>query len=50
MIRFEPVPEPAGFHERARVPGFAWLADNPDAKRVRRTIGLPSRELSLEDF
>ena len=35
VIRFEPVPEPAEFHERARVPGAAWLANHPDAKRPR---------------
>ena len=35
VIRFEPVPEPAEFHERARVPGTAWLANHPDAKRPR---------------
>ena len=35
MIRFEPVSEPAEFHERARVPGTAWLERNPYDKRPR---------------
>ena len=29
MIRFERVPEPAEFTEKARVPGEAWLTANP---------------------
>lgn len=35
MIRFEPVDEPEDFDERARVPGTAWLAANPDARRPK---------------
>ena len=35
MIRFEPVPEPEDFQERASTPGAAWLAAHPDAKRPR---------------
>ena len=35
MIRFELVPEPAGFDRRARVPGNAWLAAHPDADRPK---------------
>lgn len=35
MIRFEPVDEPADFQEKARAPGAAWLAANPDAKRPK---------------
>ena len=35
MIHFEPIPEPADFHDRARTPGTAWLAAHPDAKRPR---------------
>ena len=35
MIRFEPVDEPAEFQERARVPGTAWLAANPEARRPK---------------
>ena len=35
MIRFEPVDEPAEFQERARVPGDAWLAANPEARRPK---------------
>ena len=35
MIRFEPVDEPADFEERAKVPGAAWLAAHPDAKRPK---------------
>ena len=35
MIRFEPVDEPADFDEQARVPGAAWLAANPDARRPK---------------
>lgn len=35
MIRFEPVPEPAEFNQKARGPGTGWLAANPYAKRPR---------------
>ena len=35
MIRFEPADEPADFDEKARVPGAAWLAANPDARRPK---------------
>ena len=35
MIRFEPVDEPTDLDERARVPGAAWLAANPDAERPK---------------
>lgn len=35
MIRFEPVPEPEDFQERARTPGTAWLTAHPEAKRPR---------------
>jgi hypothetical protein len=35
MIRFEPVPEPNGFDERARQPGVRWLAENPNAERPK---------------
>ena len=35
MIRFDPVPEPEDFQERARTPGTTWLADHPDATRPR---------------
>ena len=35
MIRFERVREPADFDRRARVPGNAWLADNPGDGRPR---------------
>ena len=35
MIHFDPVPEPAQFHEKARMPGTAWLRDNPSAARPR---------------
>lgn len=29
MMRFKPVPEPSQFNEKARLPGNAWLAQNP---------------------
>jgi len=35
MIRFDPVPKPAGFAEAAKIPGAAWLAGHPDAKRPK---------------
>jgi len=35
LIRFEPVPEPPDFDEKARQPGLAWLAANPPPKRPR---------------
>ena len=35
MIRFEPVPEPDDFNEKAEKPGNAWLAANPDSKRPK---------------
>ena len=35
MIRFDPVPEPADFEQRARTPGDAWLAANPEPKRPK---------------
>ena len=38
MIHFEPVPEPADFHDGARTPGTAWLAAHPEAKRPPRLL------------
>ncbi len=35
MIRFERVPEPSGFDQKARKPGNEWLKDHPDKKRPR---------------
>ena len=35
MIRFEPVPEPADFDQKAKKPGKAWLAANPGSKRPK---------------
>ena len=35
MIRFDRVPEPAEFAEKAKAPGDAWLAANPDAGRPK---------------
>ena len=35
MIRFEPVDEPRDFQEKAKAPGAAWLAANPDARRPK---------------
>ena len=35
MIRFERVPEPADFDQRARVPGNAWLAAHPGDGRPK---------------
>jgi len=35
MIRFEPVPKPEGFEERAEKPGRAWLEAHPEARRPR---------------
>ena len=35
MIRFEKVPEPADFDQRARTPGEEWLAANPGSKRPK---------------
>ena len=35
LIRFERVPEPAGFAEEARVPGNAWLDANPHRRRPK---------------
>ena len=35
MIRFERVPEPADFNRRAEVPGHAWLAAHPGARRPK---------------
>jgi hypothetical protein len=34
MIRFERVPEPEGFDEKVRRPGRAWLAVNPETRRI----------------
>lgn len=33
MIPVPPVPEPPDFEQKARIPGQAWLAANPDKKR-----------------
>jgi hypothetical protein len=33
MIRFEPVPKPKDFSERAEQPGESWLSTHPEAKR-----------------
>ena len=49
MIRFEPVPEPAEFHERVRARGDAWLVDNPDAKRPR-AYWTPFKEALAQGF
>ncbi len=35
MIRFEPVPKPAGFAAAVEVPGATWLDNNPKAKRPK---------------
>ena len=35
MIRFERVPEPAGFDGQVREPGNAWLVANPNKKRPK---------------
>ncbi len=35
MIHFDPVPKPKEFVELAEIPGAAWLAKNPDAKRPK---------------
>ena len=35
MIRFERVPEPEDFQDKARAPGVAWVAAHPDAKRPK---------------
>ena len=35
MIRFERVPEPPTFDQKARKPGRQWLQDHPDAQRPR---------------
>ncbi len=35
MIRFERVPEPADFREKAKAPGEAWLEANPADERPR---------------
>ena len=35
MIRFERVPEPAEFAEKAKTPGTAWLAANPGGGRPK---------------
>lgn len=35
MIRFERVPEPPTFDQKARKPGRQWLQDHPDARRPR---------------
>lgn len=35
MIRFERVPEPPEFDQKARVPGNHWLAANPGTQRPK---------------
>ncbi len=35
MIRFEKLPEPPDFNEKARIPGLAWLEKHPAAERPR---------------
>ena len=35
MIRFDPIPKPEHFEERAEQAGAAWLAEHPNAKRPR---------------
>ena len=49
MIRFDRPREPADFHERARVPGTAWLDTNPDAKRPR-DYWTPFKNVLAEGF
>lgn len=49
MIPVAPVPEPAGFDERARRPGNAWLAANPGAARPR-DLWSPFRAVLEEGF
>jgi hypothetical protein len=38
MIPFEPPPEPPDFDKKARQPGNAWLAKNPDPKKELEII------------
>ncbi len=49
MIPVAPVPEPAGFHERVRLPGSAWIAENPGAPRPR-DLWSPFRAVLAEGF
>ena len=49
MIHFEPVPEPQEFYARAKVPGDAWVAAHPDAKRPR-DYWTPFKETLAQGF
>jgi hypothetical protein len=49
VIPVAPVPEPDGFHQKARVPGHAWLAENPGSARPR-DYWSPFRDALAEGF
>ena len=49
MIHFEPVPEPQEFYAKAKVPGDAWVAAHPDAKRPR-DYWTPFKETLAQGF
>ncbi|MGF1675657.1 hypothetical protein [Plectonema radiosum] len=50
MIPFEPPPEPPDFDKKARQPGNAWLAKNPDPKKGTRDYWSPFKSNLADGF